>query len=336
MALNTNERLQETLSLALEQRSPGYQDLISNNHVILMTMKKNGQWKEFSGPKIRETLQYAQSATYTRYQHLQYLNPVRRELFNDAEFDPKLAAVSVVLSGQDILLNSGSNQILDVMEEKINAGETELVDRFVEDVHSDGTQSNQIGGFQSMLPTDPTSGTFGGISRATNAIWQPFSYDADTDFSGIGTQVSATTIQPMYRTIMIANQRGSQAPNVILASAEHFNAYAGAVEAIQRIQDENEMGKLGFANLKFYGAGKSVPIVLEGGIGSAMPANTTYFMETKSLKFRYHPDRNFEKFGGKLIPFNQDAVGQHIGFMGNLTMSNPLFNGKFYDSDLGS
>ncbi|MEL6758225.1 MAG: phage major capsid protein [Pseudomonadota bacterium] len=336
MPLTSNERLQETLSLALEQRSPGYQDLVSNANPILKMMKDEGMFKEFSGPKIRERLQYQQSGTYKRYSHLQFLNPVRKELFNDAEWEPKLAAVSVVLSGEDILKNSGSNQILDIMEEKIEAAEVELQDRFVEDVHSNGTAEHQIGGLQLALPTDPTTGTYGGISRADNSIWRPFSYDAHTAFPTIGTQVANNTIQKMYRQIMIDNQRGQQAPSLICASAEHFGAYADAVESIQRIQDENELGKLGFANLKFYGAGKSVPIVLEAGIGSAMPANTSYFVNPKTLCFRYHPDRNFEKFGGKLVPVNQDAVVQHIGWMGNITMTNSLFNGKLYDSNASS
>jgi hypothetical protein len=32
------------------------------------------------------------------------------------------------------------------------------------------------------------------------------------------------------------------------------------------------------------------------------------------------------------MPINQDAVVQHIGFYGNLTMSNPLHMAKLYDS----
>ena len=103
--------------------------------------------------------------------------------------------------------------------------------------------------------------------------------------------------------------------------------------AIQQITNESELGKLGFSALRYIGAaGKSVDVVLEGGIGTAMPANTTYFIDTKALKFRYHPDRNFVKFGGKQAPVNQDAIVQHIGFFGELTMNNPLHMAKLYDS----
>jgi hypothetical protein len=331
MALNTNERLQEAFSLALEDRSKGYADLVSNSNAILYLMKKKGQFKTFSGPTIRERLLYNESGTYTRYSGYQYLNPTPAELFNDAEFTPKLAAVSVTLSGEDILKNSGSNQLKDIMEEHIMAAETELVDRFVEDLHSDGTASNQIGGLQLVLPTTVSSGSYGGIARS-NAIWQTSTYDADTDFTGI-TQVTSSTVKTIFDNIMIERSRGTKGPDVIVCSQQHYIAYTAATTAIQRIQDENELGALGFTNLKYYGAGKSVDVVLEGGIGSAMPDDVTYFIDTKALRFRYHPDRNFVKFGGKQMPINQDAMVQHIGFFGNLTMNNPLHMAKLYDSD---
>ena len=205
-------------------------------------------------------------------------------------------------------------------------------DRFTEDLHSDGTQANQIGGLQMAIPTVVNAGVYGGISRVDNPIWRTASYDANSAFVGI-TQVNATTIKSIFDQIMIARSRGTKGPNVIVSSAEHYLAYTAATVAIQRINDENELGKLGFTNLKYYGAGKSVDVVLEGGIGSAMPSNVSYFIDTSALRFRYHPDRNFVKFGGKQAPINQDAIVQHIGFYGNLTLNNPLHMAKLYDSN---
>lgn len=333
MALNSNERLHEAFSLALEDRSKGYSDLVSNSNAILYLMKEKGQFKKFSGPTIRERLLYNESGTYTRYSGYQYLNPKPAELFNDAEFTPKLAAVSVTLSGEDILKNSGANQLKDIMEEHMMAAETELQDRFVEDLHADGTADGgkQIGGLQLAIPTVANSGTYGGISRADNAIWRTTTYDANSDFSGI-TGVTSTTIKPIIDNIMIERSRGKKGPNCIAMSQEHYTQYQAATHAIQRIQDENKLGKLGFSALKYYGSGKSVDVVLEGGIGTAMPANTTYFLDTDALRFRYHPDRNFVKFGGKQTPVNQDAVVQHVGFYGELTLNNPLHTAKLYDS----
>ena len=335
MALTTNERLQEALSLSIEDRSAGYQDLVSNANVLMAVMKDKGMWKTFEGPTIRERLLYNESGTYTRYSGYQFLNPAPAELINDAEWTPKLAAVSVVLSGEDILKNSGSTaQLLNIMEVHLEGAEMELQDRFTEDLHSDGTADGgrQIGGLQAAIPTDPTAGTYGGISRASNAIWRTTAYNANSTFSGV-TQVTSATVKPIFTQIVIERSRGKKGPNLILASQEHYLAYDAATVAIQRITDGGGVAKLGFPSLKFYGAGKSIDIVLEGGIGSAMPSNTTYFVDTDALRFRYHKDRNFAKFGGKQTPVNQDAVVQHIGFFGELTMVNPLHTAKLYDSN---
>ena len=331
MALTSTEKLQEAFSLALEERSEGYADLVSNANAILYLMKKRGQFKPFSGPTIRERLLYNETGSYTRYSGFGYLNPTPVELFNDAEFTPKLAAVSVTLSGEDILKNSGANQLKDILEEHMAAAEQELQDRFVEDLHSAGALTNQIGGLQLAIPTTVNSGTYGGISRADNSQWRTTTYDANSAFSGI-TGVTSTTVKTIFDNIMIARSRGSKGPNLICCSQEHYVAYTAATVAIQRINDESELGKLGFTSLKYYGGGKSVDVVLEGGIGSAMPSNVSYFIDTTALKFRYHPDRNFVKFGGKAVPVNQDAMVQHVGFFGELTMNNPIHMAKLYDS----
>lgn len=324
-ALNPNERLQEAFSLALEDRSRGYQDLVSDNNAILYLMKKKGQFKTFSGPTIRERLLYAESGTYVRYSGYQFLNPKPAQLFNDAEYTPKLAAVSVTLSGEDVLQNSGRNQLMNIMEGHIEAAEQELLDRFTEDLHGDGTLENQIGGLALAIPRVPDQGTYGGIDRAANPIWQTSSVTKTTDF------ITSSTVKDVFDDIVIAQQRGRDSADCIISSAPHYKAYLQSLETIQRINDENELGKQGFANIMYYGAGFSMPVVLEGGIRSYMPANTSYFVASKYMRFRYHPSRNFEKFGGKQMPVNQDAYVQHIGFYGNLTMYNPLFMTNLFD-----
>lgn len=334
MAINTNERLQETFSLALEDRSSGYQDLVSNSNAILYIMKERDGWQAYEGPTIRERLLYNESGTYVRYSGYDFLNPQPAELINDAEFTPKMAAVSVTLSNEDILKNSGRAQLMSILKVHMDAAETELMDRFVEDLHGDGTLDGgkQIGGLQLAIPTDPTSGTYGGIARS-NAIWQTSEYDIDTDFGASITQFNSTSAKTILDNVMIERSRGKKGPSVIAMSQQHYIAYTAALVAIQRINDENRLGKMGFQSLAYFGGGKRIDAVLEGGIGSAMPSNVSYFLDMAALKFRYHPQRNFTKIGGKQMPINQDAIVQHIGFMGELTMCNPLHQVKLHDTD---
>jgi hypothetical protein len=55
--VTSNAAYQQILSMALEQRSSGYQDLVSNNNAMLAVLKRKGLWQTYSGPRIRQTLQ---------------------------------------------------------------------------------------------------------------------------------------------------------------------------------------------------------------------------------------------------------------------------------------
>ena len=264
----------------------------------------------------------------------QFLSPSPTELFNDAEFTPKLGAVSIMLTGQEILQNAGSGQLEDVFEMHMEAAEMELADRFTEDCHSAGTSDNQIGGLQLAIPTTTSTGSYGGISRVSNTQWRTNTYDANSiTVAGTAiTAVTSTTVRPLFNHIVFANSRGQSGPDLICCSTQHYQAYDAALSAIQRINDENGLGRGGFSAMKYYGAGKSIDVVLEGGVGSAMPDDTSYFISMKDLAFMYNPQRNFERFGGKQMPVNQDAIVSHIGFMGELVLKKPVFTAKLYDS----
>ncbi|MGK6313723.1 phage major capsid protein [Neorhizobium sp. DT-125] len=334
-SINPIEQYQEVLSLALEERSSGYQDLVSNSNSLLAQLRTEDSWKPFSGPDIRERLLYNKTNSAVWYNGYDFLNPVPAELFNDAVYTPKMVAVAVTLSNEEILKNSGTNQIIDVMEAHIDAAENELEDVVDASLHSDGTGfgGKELGGLKLAVPTVTNAGTYGGISRADFALWRTSTFDAQSSFPAIGTQVDKESIRPMLNSIMTQRSRGKRGANLLLMSPEHYAAYDAATVAIQRINDETGLGKLGFQTLKYFGAGRQATIVQEGGIGSNMPANTTYGLDTTTLRVRYHPERNFNKIGRSMMPINQDAVVQYIGFMGELTQVNPLFQWKLIDSN---
>ena len=72
-------------------------------------------------------------------------------------------------------------------------------------------------------------------------------------------------------------------------SPEHYAAYDAATIAIQRQTNETSLGKLGFSALEYIGGGKRAEIVLDGGIGSNMPANTTFGLNTDTLPSALSP-----------------------------------------------
>lgn len=339
MPINPLSHYQQVLSMALEERSSGYEDLVSNQIALFALMKRKGLIKNYSGPRIRQTLQIGKP-TGQWYSGYDFLDNPPVELFNDAYWTPKMLAVPISLTNEEILNNAGENQIMDVLESYMDVAETTLVETLETGLYSDGTANNgkQITGLAAAVPIVTNTGTYGGIDRATYALWRTTSFDANSAFPNIGTQVNATTIRPMLTQIFLQRSRGRQSADILLMSAEHYAAYDAALVAAQRITDMRgtaTMNGLGFNNLAYIGAGREVSVVMGSGIGSAMPANTTFGLNSDTLRLRVNPLRNMDKLfpGDGMMPINQDAIAQFIGWMGELTMTNPLFNWRLYDSN---
>lgn len=339
MPINPLSHYQQVLSMALEERSSGYEDLVSNQIALFALMKKKGLIKNYSGPRIRQTLQIGKP-TGQWYSGYDFLDNPPVELFNDAYWTPKMLAVPISLTNEEILNNAGENQIMDVLESYMDVAETTLVETLETGLYSDGTANNgkQITGLAAAVPIVTNTGTYGGIDRATYALWRTSSFDANSFNTAIGTQVNSTTIRPFLTQIFLQRSRGRQSADILLMSAEHYAAYDASLVAAQRITDMRgtaTMNGLGFNNLAYIGAGREVSVVMGSGIGSAMPANTTFGLNSDTLRLRVNPLRNMDKLfpGDGMMPINQDAIAQFIGWMGELTMTNPLFNWRLYDSN---
>lgn len=336
MPINPNTNYQQIMSMALEDRSSGWQDLISDSSPLFDVLRRKGLWEAYSGPRIRQRLliNLPSGQWYRDYDILEN-KPI--ELFNDAYWTPKQVAVPVSLTMTEILNNRGRNQLLPIMREAIKAAEMGLTEELDLALYGDGTAfgGKVIDGLGAAVPITPTN-TYGAINRSQHAIWATGSYDVATDFPDIGTTVDSVTVKPIFNRIMGERTRGRMAPDLILASAQHFEAYLNATTAIQRITNENGVGRLGFRALEYVGPGSRAEIVWGGGYGSNMPDNTTFFLNTDTIRMRYNPDRNFDNLfpGDGARPINQDAIAQFVGWMGNLTLTNSIFNARLHDSSI--
>lgn len=339
MAVTTDRQYRQLLSASVAYRKAGIEDLVTNSNPVYAAIRENGNIRPYSGPEIRHHLQInTQDAQwFTGYDKLRN-SPI--ELFNDAVFNPTNVAVPISFNGTELLANEGRTRVFDLMENYIDAAETSMADAMEIGVNSDGTGSNgrQIIGLGAALPIVTNTGTYGGIDRATYALWRTTTFDADTDFPTIGTQVNSTTIRPMYESILAQRSRGTRGADLLIADQNHYLAYSSSLVAHQRITSGGLMGRLGFTALEFVGAGKRAEVVLASGIGTSMPANTTYGIESRSIYLYYHPSRNNVMLfdGDGAMPINQDAIANFLVWNGQLVLGNPLFSWRLIDSDPAS
>ena len=145
--------------------------------------------------------------------------------------------------------------------------------------------------------------------------------NANTDTRGV---VTSSNIQSYMNSTTIQLKRNSDGVDLIVADNNYYLAYLNSLQAIQRITTEPSGGAgSGFTSLKYYGAGKSVDVVLDGGKNGQIPANTMYFVNSDYLFYRPHAARNFKVIGGDRTNINQDAIVRIMGWAGNMTIANP-------------
>lgn len=339
MAVVTDRQYRQILSTALAERSSSIEDLVSDSNPLYNVLRRKGNFRPFDGPEIRQTLQInKQDAQWIKGYDFIANPPI--ELFNDAVWTPKTVFVPVSLTGQEIRANQGANQIHDIIDNYLEAAENGLVDAFDEALHGDGTADGgkAIIGMAGAVPIITNTGTYGGINRGDHTLWRTSAFDADTDFADIGTQVSSVTIRAMLSRILSQRSRNTRSADLLIMSEEHYWAYDAATVAIQRIAREGSLAAQGFTALEYVGGGKRAEIVLASGLNSNMPSNTTYGIETRSMRIRYRSSLNFATLfdGEGQKPINQDAIAQFIGWEGEMTLINPLFTWRFYDSDPNS
>lgn len=323
MAGNVN--FDDLLTTTLESRTGKLADNVTDNNALLSRLKERGNIRPISGgTKIVEELEYGESDTYwySGYDTLTFNNP---QLFTAAEYELKLLAAQIGCSGEELLKNSGRERVIDLMEAKIKNAEKSLANQMSVGIYSDGTGNSgkQLTGLKALVADDPTTGTVGGINRATsgNEFWR-------NQTSTAGSALTASTIYAAMNGVFLACSRGSDKPDLIVADDSMFKTYEASLVPQQRFTNA-KLGEAGFENLKFKGA----DVIYDGGIGGQCPSKHMYFLNTEYLKLRPHRERNFKLIGDReRVAINQDAIYRIIGWAGNLTMSNAQLQGVLIDA----
>jgi hypothetical protein len=325
-----NSSISDIIATNIQSRSGELADNVTNNNALLRRLKERGNVKTFSGGNvILQEIMYNDSSTdnTNSYSGYEVLNVSQNSPISAAQFSITQYASAVSISGLEMIQNSGKEAIIDLLDGRMMVAEAQLANRISGDIYLDGTGNSgkNLTGLGLAVPDAPSTGTYGGINRATFSFWRSQKYSGVTDG---GSAVSASNIQAYMDALAVQLIRGTDKPDLIVCDNNYYKLYLQSLQSIQRITDGgNSSAGAGFASLKYYGAGMASDVVLDGGIGNDATANHMWFLNTKYMMFRPHADRNFVPIGGERQAVNQDAIVKLIGFSGNLTSSGPQFCG---------
>jgi hypothetical protein len=325
-----NSSISDIIATTIQSRTGELADNVTNNNALLKRLKMRGNVKTFSGGNvILEEIMYNDTTTNNTnsYSGYEVLNVSQNSPISAAQFSITQYASAISISGLEMIQNSGKAAIIDLLDGRMNVAEAQLANRIGADIYLDGTSNGgkNITGLGAAVPDAPTSGTYGGINRATWTFWQSVAYSGLTNG---GSAVTASNIQAYMDAVAVQLIRGTDKPDLMVADNNYYKLYLQSMQSIQRVTDSgNSAQGIGFASLKYYGAGMASDVVLDGGIGNDATANHMWFLNTKYLQFRPHVDRNFVPIGGERQAVNQDAIVKLIGWAGNLTCAGAQFQG---------
>lgn len=318
-----NTSVTDIIATTIQSRSKQIADNVTKNNALLARLNQRGNIRTISGGNtILEELSFAENGNAGFYSGYDLLPVATQDVISAAEFSIKQLACPVVMSGLEMLQNSGKEAFIDLLEARINVAEATMANKLAQSIYSDGTGSSgkEVTGLNAAVPAAPTSGTYGGIDRATWTFWRSQLYD----FSTAVVTPSASTIQNGLNTLWSSLVRGADRPDLVILDNTYWSYYMSSLQALQRFSDPST-GSLGFPTLKFMDA----DVVLDGGIGGYCPAATGFMLNTKYISLRPHKDRNMVSLSpNKRYAINQDAEVQILAWAGNLTCRGAQFQGR--------
>lgn len=241
-------------------------------------------------------------------------------MISAAKYDWVQSAVHVVASGREIRMNSGKEQMIDLVKARVTNAQRTAANNMSVDMYSSGSLSNQMGGLGLLISTAGT-GTVGGIDSSTYTFWG----NQYREMSGTGTWTKST-IKGDMNAIYMTCCRGADRPDLIVSSHDFFAAYWESLQDLQRYAT-SDSATAGFKSLKYVDA----DVVFDSNTNFATTAEKMYFVNTNYLKLVEHKAARWSVMDEK-VSTNQDGVIVPLIWMGQMTCSNRARQGVLIDA----
>ena len=289
------------------------EDNIFENYWLLNRLKNgDGFMSVDGGDVITASLEYATNGTVAWYSDTQTISTTRADVFDRGEFSWKECAGTAVMSELEAAINQGSAKKFDLLDGKLKNLRSSFDDIVNAAMFSDGTGSSslEIGGLQSIISTTPTTGTVGGINRATFSFWR------SQQTSGAKTTSAFDNLRATMRSIynLCSNGVAGNHPKFAVTTRTVFEGFEGLLLAKERFTSKDS-GDGGFKNevLKFKGTMLAYD--------NDTPAGLLYFGNPQFLKLAYAKG-HWYKGSPAVEPANQTVRVFKVHTIGNLITTN--------------
>lgn len=302
-------------------------DNVSNHNALLNRMKAKGGIKTVSGGyEIAEPIDYAENGTYQRYSGYEGLNTSASDVLTTVKYPYQQVALHVTASGRELRMNSGKEQMVNLVKARKENALRTAANQFSIDVYSDGALANQINGLANLIQTNG-QGTVGGINAGTWAFWRnQFKEMTGTNTAASPSVANAASMKADMNALWLSLNRGTDKPDLIVMTHDFYALYELGEQQLQRYAD-SDLAKAGFTTLKY----KSADVIFDDNTNFATTGERAYFLNTDYLKLVQHREAQWTMDDQKK-PVNQDAVVIPMYWMGNLVCTQRSLQGVLFDA----
>lgn len=268
---------------------------------------------EDGGPQITNPLIVGRNPNVTS---TQYYDPVpvdQTDEFITAEYNMSRVVGTVIISDQEEDENKGRAAIFKILKGKIMALDQSISEKFAEYATSLGT-GNDPNGLANLIPTDPTSGTVGGISLATESQWRTSSYDFAATLNSENIEEAFDDIIELDLNNTAGDAEGSKKVNAIFAGRNIYRMHkAAARDKTQISLGETGTGKK-LINLGITGTMHgNIPVMYD----EMLDPDLCYFINDAYLSLHVLAGVNM-KVKQLVAPWNMDVTGRRVVWEGQL------------------
>ena len=285
---------------------------IFNSRALFYALGDEGFKEQVPGGRLFEmTIEYSQNTTFKSYGEFETLDTTRIDVFDCARYDQKIAAGTIVFSDLELARNAEANRKIDILEAKLENGKNSAIASLNVMLNGDGTGNGgkDFDGIQKIISSTPTTGTVGGINRATFSFWrnrQNSGAKGSTAYDNLRTSMTTT-----YNQCSLGGVEST--PTAAITDRATFEGYESLLVANERYNKDKGLrgGDAGFDNkaLLFKGA--------EGLYDEDAPSGNLYFLNPDYLKLVYYKG-GWMKMYPEVDPANQLSNVHKVATFANM------------------
>ena len=278
--------------------------IFNGTRFLSVLIKRDGKKVVDGGERLVMPLSYAKNTTVKAMDEYDTLDLTQVDTITAAEFLWKMTAGVALLTKFEENKNYGEYAIIDLVTAKIENLVHSLQDELNRQLFNDGSITKEIVGMEAVIST---TGTYGGIARASNTFWQ-------AQVTAVGGALTTAAMSAIFNTTS-ANR---WYPDLITTTKLQYERYEALCQAVQRI-NMPAIGDISFDTLNYRGTA----VIWDHYV----PTGVMYFNTLKFLKLFTHSQGDFQLEEPMRHPFQFITIYPCL-FFGALGCNNPRLQGK--------